>query len=147
MSQFTNDSILRWLTCYLYISGMFSIKFLGLMISSVIFFLKCLPVLAWQITEKNSENFPRSQKSHAKHGAIVCILLQSFTSHSRTILYFLVLRIKKGSLLSLQSEFEFELFCKNKTEYCWEQKHMLLFRKSEILHFKVSITNMPHFFF
>ena len=27
-----------------------------------------------------------------------------------------------------------------------EEKHVLLFRRSEILHFKVSITNMPHFF-
>ena len=31
--------------------------------------------------------------------------------------------------------------------YSREQKHVLLFRKSEILHFKVSITNMPHIFF
>ena len=31
--------------------------------------------------------------------------------------------------------------------YSREQKHVLLFRKSEIWLFKVSITNMPHVFF
>ena len=28
--------------------------------------------------------------------------------------------------------------------YSWKKKHVLLFRKLEILLFKVSITNMPH---
>ena len=32
------------------------------------------------------------------------------------------------------------------TTYSREQKHVLLFRKSEILFFKVSNTNMPHIF-
>ena len=29
-------------------------------------------------------------------------------------------------------------------QYSHEQKHMLLFRKSEILKYKVLVTNMPH---
>ena len=36
---------------------------------------------------------------------------------------------------------------KSQVPYSREQKHVLLFRKSEILLFKVSITNMPHIFF
>ena len=31
--------------------------------------------------------------------------------------------------------------------YSREQKHVLLFRKSEILHYKVAVTNIPHSFF
>ena len=31
--------------------------------------------------------------------------------------------------------------------YSGEQKHVLLFRKSELLFFKVSNTNMPNLFF
>ena len=39
-----------------------------------------------------------------------------------------------------------KIFRHNKFQYSREQKHVLLFRKSEIWLFKVSITNMPHIF-
>ena len=38
------------------------------------------------------------------------------------------------------------LITENQVLYSREQKHVLLFRKSKILLFKVSITNMPEYF-
>ena len=54
-----------------YLSRMFSIKFMGPIIISVIFVPRSfLPVLAWKTTEKTMENFTGSRKCDAKHWAL-----------------------------------------------------------------------------
>ena len=49
----------------------FSIKFSGPMIFSVIFSLRFLACFSLKTAEKNMENFTESQKYYAKHWAIV----------------------------------------------------------------------------
>ena len=50
--------------------------------------------------------------------------------------------ILKSAAVAVQMDF----YPKKYLPYSREQKHVLLFRKSEILLLKVSITNMPHVF-